>query len=217
MIDFDGIVFDLDGVITETSIAHFIAWKELANEMGFDIPDEVMDKVRGIPRMEALDIVLSYNKNIKVKDIKEKEKLANRKNQIYLNKILHYNESNLNEGVIELFEFLKKHKKRIALASSSLNAKKLLKVLKIEKYFDAVVDPTSIKQGKPAPDIFLKACILLDLPPNKCVGVEDSQAGIESIIRAGLTPIGIGENIECEIKFKNIKEFYEFLTKHSID
>ena len=77
MINFDAVIFDLDGVITETSIAHFYAWKELANEMGFDIPLEVMDQVRGIPRMEALDIVLSYNKSNTDFDLDYKEKLAN--------------------------------------------------------------------------------------------------------------------------------------------
>ena len=217
MINFDAAIFDLDGVITETSTAHFYAWKELANEMGFDIPLEVMDQVRGIPRMEALDIVLSYNKSNNDFDLDYKEKLANRKNQIYLNKISNYDRSNLNDGVIELFSFLKKHNKKIALASSSRNAEYLLKALKIEEYFDAVVDPSTIKNAKPAPDIFLKACDLLNIPPEKSIGVEDSQAGIESIIKAGLTPIGIGENIQCEIKFKNIKEFYEYIIKHSID
>lgn len=213
MINFDAAIFDLDGVITETSTAHFYAWKELANEMGFDIPLEVMDKVRGIPRMEALDIVLTYNTSNNDFDLDYKEKLANRKNQIYLNKISNYNRSNLNDGVIELFNFLKEHNKKIALASSSRNAEYLLKALKIEEYFDAVVDPSTIKNGKPAPDIFLKACDLLNIPPEKSIGIEDSQAGIESIIKAGLTPIGIGDHIQCEIKFKNIKEFYEYIVE----
>ncbi|HOK62751.1 MAG TPA: beta-phosphoglucomutase [Soehngenia sp.] len=217
MINFDGIVFDLDGVLTETSTAHFYAWKELANEIGFDIPLEAIDKIRGIPRMEALDIILRYNNKDDNFDFKYKEKLANRKNQIYLNKISNYNRTNLNEGVIELFNFLKDHNKKIALASSSHNAKYLLKALEIEEYFDAVVDPRTIKKGKPAPDIFLKACKLLKISPKKCIGVEDSQAGIEAIIKAGLTPIGIGNHIQCEIKFNTVKEFYEYLLKHSID
>jgi HAD superfamily hydrolase (TIGR01509 family) len=163
--------------------------------------------------MEALDIVLSYNKSNTDFDLDYKERLANRKNQIYLNKISNYDRSNLNDGVIELFSFLKKHNKKIALASSSRNAEYLLKALKIEEYFDAVVDPSTIKNAKPAPDIFLKACDLLNIPPEKSIGIEDSQAGIESIIKAGLTPIGIGDHIQCEIKFKNIKEFYEYIVE----
>ncbi|TJX65916.1 beta-phosphoglucomutase [Soehngenia saccharolytica] len=211
MIKFSGTVFDLDGVITETSNAHYEAWKELANELGFDLPNDVLDKIRGIPRMEALEIVLSYNDNGILLDESNKKNLAERKNEIYLDKIKNYSRRDLNDGVIELLNLLKKNNKKIALASSSKNAEFLLKALEIYEYFDAVVDPTSVKKGKPDPEIFIRACELIELEPNECIGIEDSQAGIESIKSAGMIPIGIGKHLKCEIKFDNILEFYQYL------
>ncbi|MCD4712696.1 MAG: beta-phosphoglucomutase [Clostridiales bacterium] len=208
---YKGFVFDLDGVLTETSNAHFEAWRELATEMGFELPGHVIDEVRGISRLESLDIVLSYDHKPKEYSYDEKVALATRKNNLYLDKIKAYSQADLSEGTIELLELLKSNHIRIALASASNNAPFLLDAMKIKHYFDAVVDPKSISNGKPAPDIFLKACEMLDLEPHECVGIEDAEAGIESIKSAGLYPIGIGKLSNCEEVYPDLKSLLSHL------
>ncbi|MDW7660056.1 MAG: beta-phosphoglucomutase [Bacillota bacterium] len=208
---YKGFVFDLDGVLTETSNAHFEAWRELATEMGFELPGHVIDEVRGISRLESLDIVLSYDHKPKEYSYDEKVALATRKNNLYLDKIKAYSQADLSEGTIELLELLKSNHIRIALASASNNAPFLLDAMKIDHYFDAVVDPKSISNGKPAPDIFLKACEMLDLEPRECVGIEDAEAGIESIKSAGLYPIGIGKLSNCEEVYPDLKSLLSYL------
>lgn len=208
---YKGFVFDLDGVLTETSNAHFEAWRELATEMGFELPGHVIDEVRGISRLESLDIVLSYDHKSKEYSYDEKVALATRKNNLYLDKIKAYSQADLSEGTIELLELLKSNHIRIALASASNNAPFLLDAMKIKHYFDAVVDPKSILNGKPAPDIFLKACEMLDLEPRECVGIEDAEAGIESIKSAGLYPIGIGKLSNCEEVYPDLKSLLSHL------
>ena len=208
---YKGFVFDLDGVLTETSNAHFEAWRELATEMGFELPGHVIDEVRGISRLESLDIVLSYDHNPKEYSYDEKVLLATRKNDLYLDKIKAYSQADLSEGTIELLELLKSNRIRIALASASNNAPFLLDAMKIDHYFDAVVDPKSISNGKPAPDIFLKACEMLNLEPRECVGIEDAEAGIESIKSAGLYPIGIGKLSNCEEVYPDLKSLLNHL------
>lgn len=212
MIDqYKGFVFDLDGVLTETSKAHFEAWKELAAKIGFELPDHVIDEVRGISRLESLDIVLGYNKNPQDYSYDEKVALATQKNNIYLDKIKAYSPNDLAEGAIELFELLKDNHIGIALASASNNAPFLLKAMRIDHYFDAIIDPKTIKNGKPAPEIFLKACEMLGLEPHECVGIEDAEAGIESIKTAGLYPIGIGKLSNCEEVYPDLKALLDHL------
>lgn len=206
-----GIVFDMDGVLTETSKAHFEAWRTLAESMGFDIPDEVEDHVRGISRLESLDIVLSYApQTIKLSD-SEKIEMATHKNNLYLDKIKSYTPNDLEKDVKALLEFLKSKQIKIALASASRNAPFLLEAMEISSFFDAVVDPNEIERGKPAPDIFLKACELIGLSPEVCLGVEDAQAGVESIKAAGLKAIGIGNLKDCDWTFESISKFYQTL------
>ena len=111
-------------------------------------------------------------------------------------------------------DHFKRNGYRIALASASNNAPFLLKAMGIDHYFDAIADPKMIKQGKPAPDIFLKACEQLGLSPYECIGIEDAYAGIESIKAAGLFPVGIGSRellSNCEHVFPDLKSFHDFL------
>jgi beta-phosphoglucomutase len=208
---YKGFVFDLDGVLTETSKAHFEAWQELAAELGIEVPEQTMDEVRGISRLESLDIILGYAHSPIEYSYDEKVALATQKNNIYLDKIKAYSPSDLAEGTVELLELLKSNHIGIALASASNNAPFLLKAMKIDHFFDAVVDPGSIPKGKPAPDIFLKACEMLGLEPHECVGVEDAEAGIESIKSAGLHPIGIGELSNCDEVYQDLKSLLDHL------
>ncbi len=213
-----GIIFDMDGVLTETSHQHFEAWQKLAQSLGYSLGDEIMDQVRGISRMASLDIVLEAGGKKDQFTHDEKVALATKKNDIYLDLIHAFSPENLSDGVSELLKMLKEKQFKIALASASKNAPFLLEAMGIEAYFDAVVNPASIEKGKPAPDIFLKGAELLTLSPQECVGVEDAYAGIESIKAANMKAIGIGSKdvlSNCEDVYPDIvqakKAYFDYL------
>lgn len=213
------VIFDLDGVLTETSKAHFEAWRALAKRLGFDVPLSLIDEVRGISRMASLEMVLQYDPLKRVYSHADKLRLADEKNAIYLEKIKAYGPEDLMSGAIELLNIIKAKGLKIGLASASHNAPFLLSVMGIAHYFDAVVDPSTLKNGKPDPEIFASACAMLELLPDECIGVEDAFAGIESIIAAGLLPLGIGEAAQlsnCRHVFKSLPDLKSYLLTHLI-
>jgi len=203
------VIFDMDGVITETSHQHYIAWKLLAKELGFELPPEVNDQVKGISRLESLDIVLKAG-NLQNKFVEtERIALADRKNLIYQGLIKEFTKENLSKGAFELLASLKENDIAIGLASVSKNAQFLLEAMEISEYFDVVVDPREVKNGKPAPDIFAMAAQMLGVEPQYCIGIEDAFAGIEAIKSAGMTPVGIGSRsvlYNCEVVFDSLAE-----------
>ncbi|MDF2533028.1 MAG: beta-phosphoglucomutase, partial [Clostridia bacterium] len=189
----EAVIFDMDGVLTETSRQHYLAWKLLAKGLGFEIGEEINEKVKGISRLESLNIVLSAGNMVDKYSAAEKAELADKKNLIYKGLIKEFTKENLSEGALELLISLRDNNIKIGLASVSKNAQFLLEAMEIRDYFDVVVDPSEIKQGKPAPDIFRMAAMKLGVEPKNCIGVEDAFAGIESIKAAGMKPIGIGD------------------------
>ncbi len=206
------VIFDMDGVLTETSKQHFLAWHRLAQDLGCDLPQSVMDEVRGISRLESLNIVLETCGITSPFDEAEKIALANQKNAYYLESINSFSEADLSIGALELLRELKRRGLLIALASASKNAPQLLKAMAIEHFFDAVVDPKSINEGKPAPDIFIKAAELLNVNPENCIGIEDAFAGIESIKAAGMSAYGIGSKevlTNCEHVYQDLKALFD--------
>lgn len=213
------IIFDLDGVLTETSRAHYKAWQSLAESLGFDVPLHLEDEVRGISRLASLDIVLAYGNAEQRFSHDEKIELANRKNEIYLEFIKSYSPSELSHGAVELLDYLKMIGMKIGLASASKNAPFLLKAMEIDHYFDVVVDPSTIKDGKPAPDIFERAAEMLNLDPSECIGIEDAYAGIESIHAAGMNAIGIGSKnhlTNCDVVLSGLDSLRNHLEKHLV-
>ena len=211
---YKGVVFDLDGVLTETSKAHFEAWCRLAEKLGYSLSPDIEDQVRGISRLASMEIVLKAGGMEKNFTTDEKIKLANEKNDMYIDLIKSYGPDDLSDGAVELLTYFKQNGYKIALASASNNAPFLLKAMGIDSYFDTIADPKTIKKGKPAPDIFQKACEQLELQPHECIGIEDAYAGIESIKSAGLFPIGIGSKellTNCEHVFPDLKTFYDFI------
>lgn len=189
-------LFDLDGVLTETSEQHYEAWKALADELGIKIDYEFNETLKGISRMESLERILSHGGKQNNFSMDEKITLANKKNNLYVKMIEKLSKENLFQGVEELLKILKENNIKIGLASASKNGPKILRLLEIENYFDCIVDPSSVANGKPAPDIFLKGAEILGAKPEECIGFEDSLAGIEAIKTAGMYAIGVGdENI----------------------
>lgn len=205
------VLFDLDGVLTGTSDNHYEGWKRMASELGYDLPEGFRDKLRGISRMDALDLILEYFQI--VYPLEEKLKLADRKNEYYKESIANFTPANLYPGVIELLDKLKEMGVKIGLVSASKNAEQLIKSMEIEKYFHANADPQNIKRGKPYPDPFLVAAEMLQVDPKDCLGVEDARAGIESINSAGMTSLGIGDEDlnEADFLYSSIGDASEFI------
>ena len=203
------VIFDMDGVLTETSEQHFIAWKQLADKIGVEIDREFNEKLKGVSRMECLDIIMEKGQLTDKYSQEKKNELATQKNDNYRELIQSISRKDLFEGAVEIFDVLKRNNIKIGLASASKNAETLLNKMEIRDYFDVIVDPASLKNGKPNPEIFLKAAKALSVDPAECIGVEDAEAGIEAINRAGMQSIGIGEkNIltEADLVYSQLKE-----------
>ena len=209
----EAVIFDMDGVLTETSKQHFLAWEHLAKDLGFEISDKINDQLKGISRLESLDIVLTAGGILEKFTAAEKVQLANKKNLIYQSLIKEFTKENLADGALLLLKSLRAEGIKIALASVSKNAKFLLQAMEIEDYFDVIVDPCEVAQGKPAPDIFIMAAQKLGVQPKNCIGIEDAYAGVEAINSAGMKSVGIGDK---KVLF-NCETVFESLTKVNIE
>ena len=209
-------LFDLDGVITDSSKAHFKAWQLTSLKYGIDLPHAFEESLKGISRKESLDAILDYA-NI-VLDDSTKHRFMNQKNNTYLELIQNYDQSYLLEGVLELFELAKQSNIKCALVSASKNAGTLLQALKMKSFFDYIVNPSN-HPSKPAPDMFEDALKAFEINASEAIGFEDSSAGIKAIIKAGIYPIGIGhfENIPSFESIKDAIPYIKTFIKRSYD
>lgn len=187
-----GFIFDLDGVLTDTAEYHYQAWKRMANKLGIPLDREMNEQLKGISRMDSLERILALGNQTEKYSVEEKEQLANEKNEDYKKLILSVTPNDLLPGIADLLADLKKENIRLALASASKNGPVIMEKLGIADLFDTVVDPASLANGKPDPEIFIKGAEQLQLKTEECVGVEDAQAGIESINAAGIFSVGVG-------------------------
>lgn len=187
----EALVFDLDGVLTDTAQTHFLAWKRLADEIGVPFDLVVNERLKGVDRMASLDIILERATCAFGAD--EKNRMAERKNGYYVEAIHGYGPQDLFDGVRELLSQARASGLKIGLASASRNARVLLENLGIVDCFDYIADASSIGRAKPDPEIFLAVANALGVPPAACIGVEDSVAGIEAIHAAGMASIGVGD------------------------
>lgn len=186
-----GVIFDLDGVIVDTVKFHYIAWKKLANNLGFDISLEQNEELKGVSRVHSLRQILKWgNKEISEEEF---ERLMKEKNEDYLSSISSMSEGDLLPGVGKILNYLSENDIPFALGSASKNARPILKSLKIDDRFVAIVDGNDVTKAKPDPEVFLIAADKLSLKPGECVVFEDSLAGIEAANAAGMTSIGIGD------------------------
>ena len=184
-------IFDLDGVIVDTAIYHYQAWKRLANQLGFDFTEEDNEKLKGISRKGSLDLILSWGGVIKTEE--EREDLARLKNSWYVEMISGMTPQEILPGTVEFLRSLKGNGYKIALGSASKNAGIILDKVELTSYFDAIVDGNTVTASKPDPQVFLKGAELLDTPPGQCVVFEDAMAGIEAAKAAGMKVIAIGK------------------------
>jgi len=182
------VIFDLDGVITDTSEYHYQAWKRLADEEGIPFTRVDNDKLRGVSRGECLKILL---KGKQVSD-EEFQDMMDRKNEYYVELLRQMTSENILSGAKELVLGLKRRGIKTAIASVSKNTGTVLQGTGIEDLFDVIVDGYSVKNTKPAPDIFLFAAKELRVKPEDCAVVEDAEAGIEAALAGNMLSIGIG-------------------------
>lgn len=192
-----GLVFDLDGVITDTAERHYLAWKRIAHRLGIAIDREWNERLKGISRTESLELILAENPTLLL-DSEEKAQLLKETNAHYLELIAEITAADILPGIPELLEEAKNAGYRMAIASASKNAPLILERLGLSAMFDAVVDPESLKQNKPHPEIFEKAAQALGLETQECIGFEDSLAGIEGIKMAGMPAVAIAIPIFAE-------------------
>lgn len=191
-----GVIFDLDGVITDTAHLHFLAWKALGDSLGVEITLELNEGLKGLGRQETLTLILKEAGLYDQYTETERQALADRKNRTYVASLESLGPQDLLPGIGDCLKDLKKRGIKIGLASSSQNAGLIIKKLGLEPYFEAMVDPRSLSRGKPDPEIYLKAAAALGLTPAKCAGVEDARAGLEAIRAAGMTAIALGQSLE---------------------
>jgi beta-phosphoglucomutase len=186
------IIFDLDGVITHTDQYHYQAWKQLADKLGIHFDKEINNRLRGVSRMESLDIILENWKG-EAFTAEQKEQLAQEKNEIY-KKLLHeMSSADLSTEVKETLNNLRSHGYRLAIGSSSKNARLILSQIGLGEYFDVISDGNNITHSKPHPEVFLMAAEYLNQAPDECLVVEDAKAGIDAASSAGMDSAAIGD------------------------
>jgi beta-phosphoglucomutase len=206
---YKGVIFDLDGVICHTDQYHYKAWKIIADELGIFFDQKINNKLRGVSRMESLDIIL--NEGNVILDNKEKEALATKKNEAYRVYLNEMSPADLDAEVLLTLNRLKELKIKMAIGSSSKNATFILGKLGLSDFFDAVIDGNCISESKPNPEVFNKARLALDLNKEECVVVEDAFSGIEAAKNAGMDCIGIGDASESTLAIYKIVKFSDLL------
>jgi len=183
-------LFDLDGVIVDTAKYHYLAWKRLASELGFDFSEKDNERLKGVSRMRSLDILLEVGGMTLSPG--EKEEMSRKKNDWYVEYIQKLDHSEILPGAREYLEKLRAQGILTALGSASKNAVMILDQLDITHLFDAIVDGNSVSRAKPDPEVFLTGARLLGVTASDCTVFEDAEAGIEAAKRAGMYAVGIG-------------------------
>lgn len=198
------VIFDLDGVIVSTDDCHYRAWQKMADEEGIYFDREINNRLRGVSRMASLEIVLE--KANREYSEKEKQEMAERKNNYYKDLICELTPNDILTGVTEKLDELKENGIKIAIGSSSKSTPIILKQIGLDNYFDAVSDGNNITHSKPDPEVFLKAAEMLGIAPEDCMIVEDADAGIEAGKRADMKTLAVQGANGADFKAKNLAE-----------
>jgi len=184
-------IFDLDGVIVDTAKYHYLAWKRLARELGFNFAETDNERLKGVSRMRSLEILLEVG-GVPMDEAARQES-ASRKDGWYVEYVEKMDPSELLPGAVEYVRHIRSRGVRTAIASASRNAPLIIKRVQIGSLFDAVVDGTKVFRAKPEPDAFLRAARELGVAAQDCVVFEDAEAGIEAATRAGMGSVGVGK------------------------
>ncbi len=190
MADIQAVIFDLDGVIVSTDEYHYQGWKRLADELGVHFDRQINDRLRGVSRMASLDILLERADRSYSDD--EKVKLAARKNGYYRQLITRLTPGDLLPGAGRVVRELKARGVKVAIGSSSRNARPILAGIGMTDAFDAIVDGNDIERSKPDPQVFTLAAERLGIDPSGCLVIEDADAGVEAGVAAGMRVLAVG-------------------------
>ena len=207
-----GLIFDLDGVLLSTDRFHFLAWKKLADRMGINFTEKDNERLRGVSRMESLEIVLSLSADPVSLSDEEKLALATEKNEVYREYLKKLTPADVSDEVRETLAALRAKGYPLAVGSSSKNTRFILAQTELTDAFDAIADGNDIKNSKPDPEVFLKAAELIGIAPADCAVVEDAEAGLEAANRGGMLSIAYASAIDCPLGKVKLHNFSD-LTK----
>ena len=202
------VIFDLDGVIVSTDEYHFKAWKMIADEEKIYFDRKINEQLRGVSRMESLEIILK--KSQRAYSQEEKNQLAEKKNDFYKLLLKNLTPGDILPGVAKVLEGLKERNIKIAIGSSSKNTPIILERIGLDSRFDAVADGNNIKNSKPDPEVFLLAAEKLQTIPESCLVVEDADAGVEAALAGGMKVVGVGsasKNEKATFKMRDLTYF----------
>ncbi|WP_035513046.1 beta-phosphoglucomutase [Halalkalibacillus halophilus] len=214
------VIFDLDGVITDTAELHFQAWKRLAESLGVEIDHAFNEQLKGIGRMQSLEKILELGGMEKEYTEEEKVALAADKNVHYRALLESLSPNDILTGILPLLDRVKENQIPIALGSASKNATYVLDELRLTDRFDYIVDANQVKHGKPDPETFTTAADYFKVPYEHCLGIEDAPAGVEAVNAAGMFSVGVGSKEDLshanyrvdhtgELDFEKIIQAYE--------
>lgn len=204
------VIFDLDGVICFTDRYHYQAWKALADRLGIDFDEQVNNRLRGVSRMDSLEIILERSKVHYTQE--QKEAFAAEKNETYRKLLGRMSPADLTDEVRTTLLALRKRGLKLAIGSSSKNTPFILERIGLGDFFDAVADGTDITRSKPDPEVFLKAAQKLGIAPADCAVVEDAKAGIEAAKAAGMTALALfGDARGCGLEDEDLSGFSDLL------
>jgi len=189
-VDIKALIFDLDGVLVDTAKYHYLAWKRLAEELGFFFSQENNERLKGVSRVRSLEILLEVG-GLQF-DEEAKTKLATKKNNWYVDYILKMTPDEILPGVINFIKEAKNQGLKTAIGSASKNAKTILERTDLLKYFDAIIDGNKVSTAKPDPEVFLLAAAELGVKPDECIVFEDAEAGVEAALNGKMRVVGIG-------------------------
>jgi beta-phosphoglucomutase len=184
-------LFDLDGVIVDTAKFHFLAWKKIAKNIGYELTHEDNEHLKGVSRQDSLNIILDLA-NVTI-DLEVFNHYLLQKNNDYLLLIQSLSPNDILPGISEALTFLKERRIKIGLGSASRNAKIILQKLQLMDYFEVIIDGNIVIKGKPDPEVFLKGCSALNVPKDRCIVFEDAFAGILAAKEAGMTAVALGD------------------------
>lgn len=204
---YKGVIFDLDGVIVDTAKFHYLAWRQLANNLGFDITEDQNEQLKGVSRVNSLEKILGWG-NVSLTQDQFMEQMAI-KNDHYLSYISTMTASDILPGVSRIMDHLIDRKVPVALGSASKNARSILEKVNLHRQFDVVVDGNDVSKAKPDPEVFLIAAEKLKVEPQNCIVFEDSLAGVQAANIAGMLSVGIGDRkvlSDADYVFKDFTE-----------
>lgn len=206
---YSGALFDLHGVIADSSQYHLQAWQQLADQLGITWTSTLTQTVLGMDRQDALAAILESGHQFDRYTADERQQLGEYKNQMYLELISHMSPADVLPGIIAFLDELKAKHYGIVLASASVNAPLEIKKMQLEDYFPLIVNPATLTRNKPDPEIYIRAAELLHLAPAQCMGIEDSKTGLSAVNGSGALSVGVGEATEiasASVKFASTKE-----------